>query len=388
MPAAHGSHRQDGIGEMGGAGIHPELAARMEAAVGGGVFPGGALLVRLGGETVHRSFHGRRSLEPPGGPVGETTCFDLASLTKVLATTPLVLLAIQRGRLGLEDAVAGRLEGYTGAGREALTLRMLLEHSGGLPAWRPFYRTVAEAEGGRWLATARGRELIRHLAAAETPEAPPGIRTCYSDLGFILLDWILERATGLPADRLFAEWLAGPLGLGELFFVDLTRPAAARAGRSFAATERCPWRGRTLVGEVHDDNCYAAGGVGGQAGLFGTLDGVAALAEVWLSSWRADGGLLDRRLVREFWTKSKVPGSTRAVGFDTPSPEGSQAGSGFGPRTVGHLGFTGTSLWIDPERELLVVLLTNRVHPSRANQAIRQFRPALHTAVAEIYARR
>jgi CubicO group peptidase (beta-lactamase class C family) len=367
---------------------HPDLVRMMEAGIAGGVFPGGGLLVRVGGKTVHRSFHGRRSLVPPGGPVDEFTCFDLASLTKVLATVPLVLLAIQQGRFGLDDPVARLLEGYAGQGREAVTLRMLLEHSSGLPAWRPFYATVRECEGGAWLATARGREMVRRMAAAEVPEAPPGSRVLYSDLGFILLDWILERVTGLSTDRLFSEWLAGPLGLESLFYVDLTRPAAAaaaREGRVFAATEQCPWRGRTLIGEVHDDNCYAAGGVSGQAGLFGTIQGVAAVAETWLSCWRADGGLFDRRLVREFWTRSQVPGSTRTPGFDTPSPGGSQAGSGFGPRTVGHLGFTGTSLWIDPDRELVVVLLTNRIHPTRQNDAIREFRPRLHTRVAELW---
>ncbi|RPI01023.1 MAG: hypothetical protein EHM71_16785 [Zetaproteobacteria bacterium] len=153
----------------------------------------------------------------------------------------------------------------------------------------------------------------------------------------------------------------------------------------FAATERCPWRGRVLVGEVHDDNTYAMGGVSGQAGLFGTIEDVAAVADAWLDSFLRDGGRFDAGLVRQFWQKSSVPGSTRALGFDTPSPQASQAGGGFGPRTVGHLGFTGTSLWIDPDRELVVVLLTNRVHPTRSNDAIKRFRPALHERVADIW---
>lgn len=367
---------------------HPELVRLMEDGVAGGVFPGGALAVTVGGRTVHRSFHGRCSLEPPGDRVDAVTCFDLASLTKVLAAAPLALLAIQRGCLELDAPVGRYLEGYAGQGREAVTVRMLLEHSSGLPAWRPYHEAVREAEGGARLATAAGRDLVRRLTAAEAPEAPPGSRTLYSDLGFILLAWILERATGQSLDRLFAEQLAGPLGLAALFFVELAPPARAaeaRRARPFAATERCPWRGRVLVGEVHDDITYAMGGVSGQAGLFGTLEDVSALAEAWLRCRRSDGGCFDRALVRQFWTRSAVPGSTRCVGFDTPSPAGSQAGSGFGPRTVGHLGFTGTSLWIDPERELSVVLLTNRVHPTRQNDAIRRFRPALHDRVAALW---
>jgi CubicO group peptidase (beta-lactamase class C family) len=360
----------------------------MDAAVSGAVFPGGALLVGVRGRRAHLSVHGRRSLEPPGGPMEPATCFDLASLTKVLATAPLVLLSIQRSRLALDEPVHRILPDYVGSGREAITVRMLLDHSSGLPAWRPYYQEVAADADGAWLATAAGRDAVRRMAAAEVPEAEPGSRSLYSDLGFILLDWILEQVNGQPTDALFSEWLAGPLSLGSLFFVDLKSPdqaARTRQRHAFAATEHCPWRGRTLVGEVHDDNTYAMGGVSGQAGLFGTIRDVAAMADVWLASFLHNGGVFESRLVREFWRKSELPGSTRALGFDTPSRHASQAGGRFGPRTVGHLGFTGTSLWIDPDRELIVVLLTNRVHPTRQNDAIKQFRPVLHERIAELW---
>ncbi len=367
---------------------HPDLVRLMEAGIAGRVFPGGALLVRVRGRTRHLSFHGRRSLEPPGDPVDAKTCFDLASLTKVLATTPLTLLSIQRGRLGLDEPAHRLLPGYTGQGRDTITVRMLLDHSSGLVAWRPYYEEVRSAGGGTWLATVKGQEAVRRLVAAEAPEVPPGSRALYGDLGFILLDWILERVNGQSSDVLFSEWLARPLSLGNLFFVDLkspTKAARARGGRAFAATERCPWRGRTLIGEVHDDNTYAMGGVSGHAGLFGTIEDVAALAQAWLGSFLQSGGLFESSLVRQFWQRSEVPGATRALGFDTPSPRASQAGGRFGPRTVGQLGFTGTSVWIDPDRELIVVLLTNRVHPTRQNEAIKQFRPVLHERVAELW---
>ena len=367
---------------------HPDLTRLMEAATAEGVFPGAALLVRVRGRTAHLSVHGRSSLEPPGGPVDARTVFDLASLTKVLATAPLVLLSIQRRRLALDEPVGSVLKGYVGQGRDAITLRMILDHSSGLPAWRPFYQEVASADGGTGLARAKGQATVRRMAAAEAPEAPPGSRALYSDLGFILLDWILEQVNGTPGDVQFSEWLAGPLSLRNVFYVDLKSPekaAGARRGRTFAATERCPWRGRTLIGEVHDDNTYAMGGVSGQAGLFGTIEDVAALAQAWLDSFLHSEGFFEPSLVQQFWRKSSVPASTRALGFDTPSPHASQAGGGFGPRTVGHLGFTGTSLWIDPDRELIVVLLTNRIHPTRRNEAIKQFRPALHERVAALW---
>ncbi len=367
---------------------HPALSQMLDAGIADGVFPGGALLVRRRGRTAHLSFHGRGSVEPPGAPVDARTLFDLASLTKILATAPLVLLSIRAGRLALDAPVARYLDGYLGAGREAVTLRMLLDHSSGLPAWRTYYREVASNAGGKDLATAQGRDAVRRMAAAEAPETQPGSRALYSDVGFILLGWILERVNGRPTDVQFSESVAEPLGLRDLLFVDFKSPdraARTREGRVFAATERCPWRGRVLVGEVHDDNTYAMGGVSGQAGLFGTIEDVAAVADAWLDSFLRDGGRFDAGLVRQFWQKSSVPGSTRALGFDTPSPQASQAGGGFGPRTVGHLGFTGTSLWIDPDRELVVVLLTNRVHPTRSNDAIKRFRPALHERVADIW---
>lgn len=367
---------------------HPDLLRLMEAGIAGGVFPGGALLVRVRGKTVHLSFHGRRSLEPPGDPVDAHTCFDLASLTKVLATTPLVLLSIQRGRLELETPVHRVLEEYAGQGREPITVRMLLDHSSGLAAWRPYYEKVRSADGEIWLASVKGQEAVRRMVVAEAPEAPPGSRALYSDLNFILLDWILERVNGHPTDVLFAEWLAEPIKLESLFFVDLKSPvkaARARRGRAFAATERCPWRGRILIGEVHDENTYAMGGVSGHAGLFGTIRDVAAMADAWLDSFLHSGGFFEQGLATQFWQKSEVPGSTRALGFDTPSPRASQAGGLFGPRTVGQLGFTGTSLWIDPDRELIVVLLTNRIHPTRENGAIKQFRPVLHKRVVELW---
>lgn len=367
---------------------HPDLVRLMEAGIAGGVFPGGTLLVRVRGRTMHLSFHGRRSLEPPGDPVDAHTCFDLASLTKVLATTPLVLLSIRRGRLALDEPVRRALEDYTGPGRDTITVRMLLDHSSGLTAWRPYYEAVRANGGEAWLATVEGQQMVRRLVAAETPEVQPGSRALYSDLNFILLDWILERIHGQPTNVLFAEWFARPLELGSLFFVDLKSPAGtarAREGRAFAATEHCPWRKRTMIGEVHDDNTYAMGGVSGQAGLFGTIQDVAALADAWLGSLLSSGGFFEQSLVRQFWQRSKLPGSTRALGFDTPSPRASQAGGLFGPRTVGHLGFTGTSLWIDPDRELIVTLLTNRIHPTRQNEAIKQFRPVLHERVAQLW---
>lgn len=360
---------------------HRALSDLMEQGVRQGVFPGGVLQVTVGGKTVHRSAHGYTSLLPPGRKVTVATCFDLASLTKVLAATPLVLDLIQRGRLKLRDPAHRYLPGYTGEGREAVTLAHLLEHTAGLPAWRAYYEEVAAVGGGAWLATAKGQRSVRELVASQAPEEAPGTRALYSDLGFILLDWVIEEVAGQPADLLFRFRLARRLRLDNLFYIDLksrARARAARRGRVFAATERCPWRGRTLSGEVHDDNAYAMGGVSGHAGLFGDAEAVSKVASAWLDSYRGRASIFAGELTRRFWQRSRVPGSTRTLGFDTPSVE-----RRFGPRSVGHAGFTGTSLWIDPDRELIVVLLCNRVHPSRENETIKTFRMQIHDLVVE-----
>ena len=360
------------------------LADKMDQAVSDGVFPGAVLRVQRGQELVHESCHGFVSEEADAVPVDSKTVFDLASLTKVLAVGPLMLCAMDRGELDLDSPVLDFLSIEELPGCQPVVLRHLLEHSSGLAAWRACYEELASS----MLATTKGRDGIREMVLAERFQAPPDIQAEYSDLGFILLDWILETACGAPLDRLFESRVAKALGCEDVFFIDLKdskRAKVARGGRSFAATERCPWRGRVLCGEVHDDNAYAMGGVSGHAGLFGTAAGVACIAQAWLAAYLGRPSLFIPEMVREFFSRSQVFESTRALAFDTPSPEGSQAGSLMGPATVGHTGFTGTSLWIDPDRELIAILLSNRVHPTRQNESIKSFRPGLHDALVEVF---
>ncbi|HOX43722.1 MAG TPA: serine hydrolase domain-containing protein [Myxococcota bacterium] len=359
----------------------PEPGALMDEAVRQGIFPGGVLHAERAGRPRWRSAHGRSALDPQGPAVGPETVYDLASLTKPLAAASVALQAVERGALEL-DAPAGRWLPELPGAAAALTPWHLLAHASGLPAWRPLHLELAPGQAG----TAAGQAALRARAAREPLEAPPGARVEYSDLGFVLLEWLLERALGLPFADAFHSLVAAPLGLTELFFVDLKDPTAAaraRAGRVFAATERCPWRGRVLSGEVHDENAWAAGGVAGQAGLFGTAAAVARVGRAWLDALAGRGGPFDAGLARRFCRRTELPGPVRTLGFDTPAPVGSQAGSRLGPRAFGHLGFTGTSLWLEPERELVVVLLTNRVHPRREDDRLRAFRPGLHDALVD-----
>jgi CubicO group peptidase (beta-lactamase class C family) len=278
------------------------------------------------------------------------TIFDLASLTKVIATTSLAMRAIREGRLTLDTTVASRLKSWTGEDRQGVTIRHLLDHSSGLPAHARLWEQ------------ARGRAEFERAIVALPLERPPGTASVYSDVGFMLLGFILEDSAGSPLDRQFGLLSSGLSG-------DIRYRPPSEWRTRIAPTEADAWRGRVLQGEVHDENAAALGGVAGHAGLFGTAGVVGRFAQL---------GRPDE--IRRFTTRTHVPGSSRALGWDTMLPT-SSCGTRMSPRAIGHTGFTGTSLWIDREKDVYVVLLTNRVHPTRANEALIALRPRLHDAV-------
>lgn len=316
-------------------------------------------------------------------PVGPDTVFDLASLTKPLATVPVLLALCARGRLDLDAPIAGALPFLRGTPWAALTPIPLLAHVSGLPAWRPFAADLVAAHGEGVAGTLEAIDAVRSRIAAEVPLAPPGASCVYSDLGFILLAALAESAGGAPFDRLFADFVATPLGLCRTFFASVKDGVASAAPvpvEQIAATEVCPTRRRCVQGEVHDDNAWILGGAAGHAGLFSTAREVAAIALALRESFLGDGAW-PAPLVRRVWSREATPpGSSRLLGFDTPSPRGSMAGDRAPTGTVGHLGFTGTSFWMEPVTGRLVVLLTNRVHPDRSRLGIQAFRPRFHDA--------
>ena len=217
------------------------------------------------------------------------------------------------------------------------------------------------------------------LIKQEPVEAPPGAQSVYSDLGFILLGVVVERAGGSPLADYCRSAVFEPMGA----LLGFRGPkGAASAGLSLIApTEDDPWRGRLLRGEVHDENAWALGGVAGHAGLFGTAEGVSVVVGHWLDGYKGRSRLLQADLVKRFTTRQEnIPGSSWALGWDTPSAP-SSSGSRFSPASFGHLGYTGTSVWVDPSVELEVVLLSNRVHPTRRNESIKQFRPLIHDVI-------
>jgi CubicO group peptidase (beta-lactamase class C family) len=296
---------------------------------------------------------------PPGSL---QTVFDLASLTKVLSTTMLVMRGCEQGALALDDPVGQHIHAWRGVDRDHVTIRDLLSHAGGLPAHRHYYQTVAA-----------DRAAVTSAICAEPLEYVPRSRSVYSDLGFMLLGFILDRGLGLRSRFNILKQEVVPAE--DLQFL----PPAAWLPRT-APTEVDWWRSRLVRGEVHDENTSALGGVAGQAGLFGTASAVGGIARHLLQVLDGRVGSLRRETVNLFTTRRRdVPGS-RGLGWDTMLPT-SSCGSRMSARAFGHTGFTGTSLWIDPERRVYVVLLTNRVHPTRSNVAIQSVRRALHDAV-------
>jgi CubicO group peptidase (beta-lactamase class C family) len=345
----------------------------MQTAVDSGVFPGAVLLVaRDDAVLLHEAWGVADSASRRA--VTTDTVFDLASLSKPLATAPAAMRLIQAGCLRLEDPMAEILPIMAGTDKAPVTVRQLLSHSSGWPAWRPYFRTLREH-----FPEVR-RERLLALLAAERLTAPPGTKWLYSDLDFLALGLMLEAVSGLRLDRLAAREIYAPLDIRDLFFNPLDE---APLPRPYASTEHCPWRGRVMSGAVHDDNAWVLNGVAGHAGLFGTAAGVWALLSMLLRVYRGQGETdwLSSECVRTLWTR--VDGSGWTLGFDTPSAQASASGRHFSPDSVGHLGFTGTSFWVDLRRGIGIVLLTNRVHPCRSNAAIRAFRPRIHDLIME-----
>jgi CubicO group peptidase (beta-lactamase class C family) len=348
----------------------------MKEAVEEGVCPGAVLLVGVGEEIVHHQACGQAALYPKPRPMRVDTVFDLASLTKPLATALAAMDLIGQGSLLLDDPIEKLGGPFLYQGKEKITLRHLLAHTAGFPAWQPYYLELKRLEGDR-------KAALRQMVQRESLRHPPGSQTLYSDPGFIFLDWILEETSGRNLHTWTREHIYRPLGLKEMGFRPLTT-ADRENPTPYAATEDCPWRKKILCGEVHDENAYAAGGVSGQAGLFGTALEVFRLLRELKQAYDSPAAsrLFDGNLVRTFWkAQGASEENSRALGFDIPSGAGSSAGRFISPKSIGHLGFTGTSFWFDLDRDLLVILLTNRVHPTRTNEKIKRFRPLLHDLV-------
>ncbi len=400
------------------------IADMMEKGVEDKVFPGAVLLVSVNSKVLFHKAFGRSDLYL-NEMMTKETIFDLASLTKPLATTMAVLKLVQDGLLSLDQKIGSVLDSALNSSafnfpqpldntynlmseftaqksefagqKKNITIEQLLRHTSGLPAYRPYYEKIVQYP------PAFRRNCLRALVIKEPLENSPGDKQIYSDLGYILLAWIVEILSKQRMDKFLRDHVYSFLGIDDLFFISLLDfastdgkfraldygPALLEAefktetnGKKFAATENCPWRKKIVKAEVHDDNAWAAGGIEGHAGLFGTASAVFVLLSELMNGLKGEKTkVISGKLLKQFAVKNGSGDMT--AGFDTPSGQVSASGRHFSSSSLGHLGFTGTSFWMDPEKSIIVILLTNRVHPSRNNDKIRWFRPLIHDLIME-----
>jgi CubicO group peptidase (beta-lactamase class C family) len=361
------------------------LDAFLRHATQDGVVPGAVICVGHRGTLIWHQAYGAAAVTPTAQVMRRDTLFDIASLTKVVATTSLVLRAHHEGVCALDDTLQRFYPTTMTSRLGAVTVRQLLAHTGGLAAWQPLYQTFLPVPPAPYDATTarKIRENIWYAIVHQPLAYPPGAHTIYSDLGFIILGQVLETCYQQSLETLFLQKIARPFGLGAMAY----RPVGGYTPlpdepEAYAATEACPWRRRVLRGEVHDENAWAMGGVAGHAGLFATAYDLWQFAQALLDIAAGARDDIPAALLRVSWQRHPVPhASTRALGWDTPTSGHSTAGAYFSPHSIGHLGFTGSSMWIDLERDVIVVLCTNRVHPTREASGIRTLRPIVHDLV-------
>jgi beta-N-acetylhexosaminidase len=315
----------------------------LDSAIARHAAPGAVIAVSSHG---HRYYYGtgRLGQDDPTRP-DSLTLYDMASVTKVIVMTTLAIDAVREGKLELDAPIQRYVPAFAGPHKDSVTVRHLLTHSAGLPAWRPLYQLTDS------------RAAAMALADTTPLDTLPALRMVYSDLGIIVMTQALEGLYGKRLDSLFAERVASPFGMTRSGFL----PSGPTRGRIAPTELDTAWRKRMLVGEVHDENAWRLDGVSGHAGLFSDAVDLLQFGEVFLRTWKVDS------TVQEFARRQGVvPGSSRALGWDTAVPTGT-SGHLFDSTSVGHTGFTGPSIWMDPTRELVVVVLANRVHPTRAN---------------------
>lgn len=359
------------------------LRRKMEDAIEEGVFPGGVLLVYSKGDVVFFEAFGYSMIYPEKRIMKTGTYFDVASLTKVVVTVSIVMGLVEKGLIQIDQKLRDFYPDIDTKKAE-ITIGDLLSHSSGLPSWHPIYLEIEE-EGRRTGVGIMGGKKAWDFAIKRINEMAllyePGSRHIYSDLGFILLGDIIMKVTGKGLSEVFREIVGGPLGMNDSFFRE--KGAAVEKGGftdgDFAATELCTWRKKVVVGEVHDENAFAFGGVAPHAGLFTTAYDLLKFSLHIMECYKGVDGLWKASTVRRFLKRRE--GSTWTLGWDTPSRDYSLTGRYLSEESFGHFGFTGCSLWIDTKKDTIIILLTNRVHPTRSNERIKYFRPQIHDLI-------
>ena len=375
-----------------------EVTALLHKGVEDGVFPGAVLLVARDGHVMYHKAAGAKSIrlskEVEPRPMTPDTVFDLAGLTQAIGTATLFMRLIESGKVKLEDRATIYLQGFSVHHKSPITIGDLLAHNSGLAASSPFYEDLIRENAGARLGilTSKGaRDYVINAINRSSLKIPPRTRQVPSEIGYILLGHIAEVLTGLSLEKALHKYVVAPLGLKTTSYIDLSlirRRGIQPVTDLIAPTEQCAWRQRLVWGEVHDDNAWAMGGIAGHSGIFSTAFDVHILARELLFASRGGSNFLKRETVHTFF---KGPSSlteggdppTYRYGWDAPNRDNGMLESGLSSAAVGINGFTGCSLWLEPERGVEILLLSNRVHPSRSNRKISTFRPQLYAAVLQ-----
>jgi len=348
VPPVLSSGRPDEVGMS--ANLNATLDSIMSVAIAEGAAPGGTLVVGRYGRIVHDKGYGRQDTSTASAAVDENTMYDMASLTKVIATTTSAMILEEQGQLDLDRTVASYLPEFNAPDKAGITMRMIVTHRGGLEAFAALYKEF------------KGRDQYLAQINLRPLKSLPGTETVYSDWDMILTQLVIERITGKTLDQFVTETVFTPLGMTSTMFT----PDSVTYFSRIAPTEIDTARGGLVHGKVHDENAWAMGGVSGHAGLFSTARDLSIFAQMILNGGEYNGVRIVKPATLARWTAPQSGTSSRAIGWDTPS-KNSSAGNYFSARSFGHTGFTGTSMWVDPEKNLFVILLTNRVDPTRAN---------------------
>lgn len=328
-------------------------------------FPGAVVLVWKDGNIIFNKSFGHFTYDKNSPSVTTKTFFDLASLTKVIATTTAVMICFDRNLFSLDDPVVKYIPEFGQNGKDKITIKNLLLHNAGLTAWKKFYEYCNTSE-----------DVLKEIYSSSL-EYEPGTKMVYSDWGFITLGKIIEKVSGKTLDVFCKDEIFTPLNMNSSLF----NPDESIKKLCTPTEIDNYWRMKPLQGEVHDEASALLNGVAGHAGLFSTAEDISKLMAVLVNKGKFEGSSFIKQSTVELFTKRYSEQSTRALGWDTKSEKGSSSGDYFSLKSFGHTGFTGTSVWVDPEKNLFVVFLTNRVYPSRENFKLGKIRPELHNII-------
>jgi len=350
------------------------IAREVRNAISQGFFPGAVLLCAKNRKILFHESYGQADIFEKR-KMRKDSIFDLASLTKPLATTLAISKLIERNQIFLDQKIGSILYEFKTSLKADITIDMLLRHTSGLPAHREYFKKIIKAKENP-------RQFLRHLLACEVLENKIGEHQVYSDLGFMILSWVIEEITSQRLDQFVSKQIYAPLEIDGLFFLE-TDPKGKKLiqyQKKIVSTQRCPWRKKVLAGEVDDDNAWAVGGIEGHAGLFGNAASIHKLCNEILNALQnKPARVLRSDIIINFVSRKKQ--HEMVAGFDTPSKLNSSSGKYFSKSSIGHLGFTGTSFWVDPETGIIIIFLTNRVHPLRLNEGLKKFRPQIHDLI-------